>query len=67
MAAKVIVETLNKNGQSIPVLVTTSQSGHTADLLVGKLGAAGHLSKPLNQDDVVKRVNNFLAKKAGVT
>jgi CheY-like chemotaxis protein len=66
MAAKVLVETLDREGQSIPVLVTTSQSGKTADLLVEKLGAAGYLSKPLQQKEVVSRINGFLAERAQV-
>jgi CheY-like chemotaxis protein len=64
MAAKVLVETLNSEGKSIPVLVTTSQSGKTADLLVEKLGVAGYLSKPLNRDEVAKRIDGFLAERA---
>ena len=64
MAAKVLVEALNREGKSIPVLVTTSQSGKTADLLVEKLGAAGYLSKPLQQKEVVSRINGFLAERA---
>jgi 3-oxoacyl-[acyl-carrier protein] reductase len=38
MAAKKIVDSLRQQGRTIPVLVTTSQSGKTADLLVEKLG-----------------------------
>lgn len=65
MAAKVLVETLRKDGIGVPVLVTTSQSGQTADLLVGKLGAAGYLGKPLNRNEVLERINGFLNSRAG--
>ena len=64
MAAKFLVEALDKEGRRIPVLVTTSQSGKTADLLVEKLGAAGYLSKPLNREEVASRINSFLAERA---
>jgi len=64
MAAKILVETLDNEGKSIPVLVTTSQSGKTADLLVEKLGAAGYLSKPLNRNEVASRVSGFLTERA---
>jgi CheY-like chemotaxis protein len=60
MAAKRIVDTLKEAGSSIPVLVTTSQSGETADLLVEKLGAAGYLSKPLDPDQVATSVGAHL-------
>jgi CheY-like chemotaxis protein len=53
MAAKKIVDRLRDAGRDIPVLVTTSQSGKTADLLVEKLGASGYLSKPLSAAQVV--------------
>jgi CheY-like chemotaxis protein len=64
MAAKVLVETLEGQDRSIPVLVTTSQSGKTADLLVEKLGAAGYLSKPLDREEIVSTVNGFLVERA---
>jgi len=64
MAAKVLVEALGKDGNAIPVLVTTSQSGKTADLLVEKLGAAGYLSKPLDHDEVASRIGGFLTEGA---
>ena len=64
MAAKVLVEALGKESNAIPVLVTTSQSGKTADLLVEKLGAAGYLSKPLNHDEVASRIGGFLTEGA---
>jgi two-component system OmpR family response regulator len=64
MAAKILVEALDKEKRRIPLLVTTSQSGKTADLLVEKLGAAGYLSKPLNRDEVASRINSFLAERA---
>jgi DNA-binding response OmpR family regulator len=66
MAAKRIVETMNREGLSIPVLVTTSQSGRTADLLVEKLGVAGYLSKPLAAEQVTARIVALLGEKAPV-
>ena len=66
MAAKRIVETMNREGISIPVLVTTSQSGRTADLLVEKLGVAGYLSKPLSAEQVTARIVGLLGEKAPV-
>jgi CheY-like chemotaxis protein len=60
MAAKRIVDSLRKEGLSIPVLVTTSQSGKTADLLVEKLGASGYLSKPLTSAQVTSQLSGFL-------
>lgn len=66
MAAKRIVETMNREGISIPVLVTTSQSGRTADLLVEKLGVAGYLSKPLVAEQVTARIVGLLGEKAPV-
>jgi CheY-like chemotaxis protein len=64
MAAKVLVEALGGEDNSIPVLVTTSQSGKTADLLVEKLGAAGYLSKPLNQEEVAAQISGYLTEGA---
>jgi CheY-like chemotaxis protein len=60
MAAKRIVDSLREEGLSIPVLVTTSQSGRTADLLVEKLGASGYLSKPLTSAQVALQLAGFL-------
>ena len=60
MAAKKIVDLLREQGRSIPVLVTTSQSGKTADLLVEKLGASGYLSKPLSASQVAAQLAAFL-------
>lgn len=60
MAAKRIVDSLRKEGLRIPVLVTTSQSGKTADLLVEKLGASGYLSKPLTSSQVTSQLSGFL-------
>jgi CheY-like chemotaxis protein len=60
MAAKRIVDSLRKEGLVIPVLVTTSQSGKTADLLVEKLGASGYLSKPLTSSQVALQLSGFL-------
>jgi len=61
MAAKKIVDRLREAGQEIPVLVTTSQSGKTADLLVEKLGAAGYLSKPLSASQVTSNLSSYLS------
>jgi CheY-like chemotaxis protein len=61
MAAKKIVDRLRETGQEIPVIVTTSQSGKTADLLVEKLGAAGYLSKPLSADQVTSNLSSYLS------
>ncbi len=60
MAAKKIVDSLRAQGREIPVLVTTSQSGKTADLLVEKLGASGYLSKPLSATQVATQLSTFL-------
>jgi len=60
MAAKKIVDMLREQGRSIPVLVTTSQSGKTADLLVEKLGASGYLSKPLSATQVASQLSAYL-------
>jgi CheY-like chemotaxis protein len=60
MAAKKIVDRLRESGQEIPVIVTTSQSGKTADLLVEKLGAAGYLSKPLTATQVTSNLASYL-------
>lgn len=61
MAAKKIVDSLREQGRTIPVLVTTSQSGKTADLLVEKLGASGYLSKPLSATQVASQLSMFLS------
>jgi CheY-like chemotaxis protein len=60
MAAKQILDRLREAGQEIPVIVTTSQSGKTADLLVEKLGAAGYLSKPLSATQVTSNLSSYL-------
>lgn len=60
MAAKVLVERLRATGKSIPVLVTTTQQGSNADLLVQKLGAAGYISKPLDRGQVLSRVSDLI-------
>jgi len=62
MAAKRIVDALGASGRNIPVLVTTSQTGPTADLLVEKLGASGYVSKPINSDDVASTVSTYLGE-----
>ena len=60
MAAKKLVDKLKNEGWHIPVLVTTSQKGKTADLLVEKLGVSGYLSKPLEPADVTTRIQDIL-------
>jgi len=60
MAAKKLVDKLKNEGWHIPVLVTTSQKGKTADLLVEKLGVNGYLSKPLEAEDVASRIQDIL-------
>jgi CheY-like chemotaxis protein len=62
MAAKRIVDALGASGRNIPVLVTTSQTGPTADLLVEKLGASGYVSKPINPDDVASTVSTYFGE-----
>lgn len=64
MAAKRIVDMLKEKGSDIPVLVTTSQTGKTAELLVEKLGASGYLSKPLDAGDVAARVGAYIGEPA---
>ena len=59
MAAKVIVDTMNDEGLDIPLLVTTSHSGANARLLVEKLRVSGYLSKPLDEESVFAKVNNY--------
>jgi CheY-like chemotaxis protein len=61
MAAKKLVDKLKNEGWHIPVLVTTSQKGKTADLLVEKLGVNGYLSKPLEAEDVATRIQDILS------
>jgi len=61
MAAKKILDRLREAGQEIPVIVTTSQTGKTADLLVEKLGAAGYLSKPLSVNQVTSHLSGYLS------
>ncbi|MEJ2722020.1 MAG: response regulator, partial [bacterium] len=60
MAAKVLAERLRSNGEDIPVLVTTSHSDESAEILVERLGVAGYISKPFRPEDVLTRVNEFL-------
>jgi len=60
MAAKRLVETMRDKGHVIPVLVTTSQTGKTADMLVEKLGVSGYLSKPIVVDEVESQLSCFL-------
>ncbi len=62
MAAKEIVDLLKRDGRTTPVLVTTSQTGRTAELLVEKLGAQGYLNKPIVGDQVSSRVQDFLVR-----
>lgn len=65
MAAKRIVDRLGQRGSDIPVLVTTSQTGVTAELLVEKLGASGYLSKPIDASEVSARVTAHLGEGVG--
>jgi len=65
MAAKRVVDALMRAGRKTPVLVTTSQTGKTADLLVEKLGASGYLSKPLETSQVTSTISTYLGQ--GVT
>ena len=67
MAAKHLVDRLRDEGPDLPVLVTTSQSGKTADLLVEKLGVSGYLSKPLKRADVVETIGAFLEQDVGAS
>jgi len=60
MAAKRLAEALRDQGKSIPVLVTTSQNGQTAELLVEKLGVSGYLSKPLVAEEVSRHLDTYL-------
>lgn len=60
LAAKKLVDSLRGEGREIPILVTTSQTGKTADLLVEKLGASGYLSKPLQASEVTTMMQNYL-------
>lgn len=60
MAAKQIVGALRERGRDVPVLVTTSQSGDTAALLVQKLGASGYLSKPLQAEVASDLIRGYL-------
>lgn len=60
LAAKRLADSLRGAGRAIPILVTTSQTGKTADLLVEKLGAAGYLSKPLRPEEVATVVHSYL-------
>jgi CheY-like chemotaxis protein len=64
MAAKKLVDSLRDEGRTIPVLVTTSQSGKTAELLVEKLGASGYVSKPLHPEELTSRISAYLSQRA---
>ncbi len=61
MAAKVLVDELRSQGKNIPVLVTTTHRGRNAESLVKKIGVAGYISKPLDADEVLKRVGGFFS------
>ncbi len=63
MAAKVVVEALQQEEKSIPVLVTTSHTGETADLLVKKLGVSGFLSKPLDPAEFMVKVADYVQQR----
>jgi CheY-like chemotaxis protein len=60
MAAKALADRLDREGNRTPVLVTTSHCGENAEVLVQKLGVAGYISKPLQPDQVLSRVSEFL-------
>ncbi len=60
MAAKVIAERLRAEGRDIPVIVTTTQGGKQAELLVQKIGVDGYITKPLDSADVLKRIDSML-------
>jgi CheY-like chemotaxis protein len=60
MAAKVIADRLRAEGKDIPVVVTTTQGGEQAELLVEKIGVAGYITKPLNSADVLGRIESLL-------
>ena len=60
MAARHLVEALREGGLGVPVVVTTSHDGPTADLLVEKLGASGYLRKPIRPPEVLERLGAYL-------
>lgn len=60
MAAKVIAERLRAEGRDIPIIVTTTQGGKQAELLVQKIGVDGYITKPLDSADVLKRIDSLL-------
>ncbi|UCH83692.1 MAG: response regulator [Candidatus Latescibacterota bacterium] len=60
MAAKALAEKLEREGQDTPVLVTTSHSRDSAEVLVKSLGIAGYISKPLLPDQLLSQVSTFL-------
>ena len=66
MGAKVLAERLREEGREIPILVTTSHRGESAELLASRLGVAGYITKPLNASEVLERVQSFLGDRASV-
>ena len=60
MAAKKLADSLRSSGKTIPVLVTTSQTGKTADMLVEKLGVSGYISKPISEEEVRNHLEAFV-------
>jgi CheY-like chemotaxis protein len=56
MAAKVLVEILDREGQSIPVLVTTSQSGGSAGRKTGSRGLSEQTAGSARGRKPVKRI-----------
>jgi FixJ family two-component response regulator len=60
LAAQKIKNALQDAGKNIPIVVTTSQAGANADLLVQKLGVADYLSKPLQADVVFATMDRYM-------
>lgn len=64
MAARVVVDALQKEDRRIPVLVTTTHQGDNAGMLVEKIGATGYIGKPLVPEDVLARIGQFIPEAA---
>jgi CheY-like chemotaxis protein len=60
LAAQKIKDALLKEGKNVPIVVTTSQTGANAELLVKKLGVSDYLSKPLRAEMVSEKVDYYL-------
>jgi DNA-binding NtrC family response regulator len=65
MAAKAIADRLGREGRKTPVLVTTTHTGHNAEVLVKRLGVAGYIAKPVNEEDLVALVTERAARSSG--